>query len=120
MYGPTKNTWCYKEPVIELLSEELNHLAAILHVYAGGLIFIKEEKIPFWKRKYYSTFSHNCSEKSSVRANSTNHPVWPQSAGINLQSTQSDITPWILTLTSTEIWAISKNKEGKFVFFWKI
>jgi hypothetical protein len=26
---------------LELVSKELNHLAAILHVYAGGLIFIK-------------------------------------------------------------------------------
>ena len=27
--------------LLELVSEELNHLAAILHVYAGGLIFMK-------------------------------------------------------------------------------
>ena len=27
--------------VIELVSKELNHLAAILHVYAGGLNFMK-------------------------------------------------------------------------------
>ena len=27
--------------VLELVSKELNHLAAILHVYAGGLIFMK-------------------------------------------------------------------------------
>ena len=40
-YGPTKNAWCYKEPVIELVSEELDHLAAILHGYARGLIFMK-------------------------------------------------------------------------------
>ena len=26
---------------IELVSKELNHLAAILHVYAGGLIFME-------------------------------------------------------------------------------
>jgi hypothetical protein len=26
---------------LELVSKELNHLAAILHVYAGGLNFIK-------------------------------------------------------------------------------
>ena len=26
---------------VELVSKELNNLAAILHVYAGGLIFIK-------------------------------------------------------------------------------
>ena len=30
---------------IELVSKELNHLAAILHVYAGGLNFMK------WKKK---------------------------------------------------------------------
>ena len=29
--------WCS----IELVSKELNHLAAILHVYAGGLNFMK-------------------------------------------------------------------------------
>ena len=27
--------------VVELVSKELNHLAAILHVYAGGLNFMK-------------------------------------------------------------------------------
>ena len=27
--------------VLELVSKELNHLAAILHVYAGVLIFMK-------------------------------------------------------------------------------
>ena len=27
--------------ILELVSKELNHLAAILHVYAGGLIFMK-------------------------------------------------------------------------------
>ena len=30
--------------LLELVSEELNHLAAILHGYAGGLIFMKEKK----------------------------------------------------------------------------
>ena len=29
------------EAEIELVSKELNHLASILHVYAGGLNFIK-------------------------------------------------------------------------------
>ena len=28
-------------PLLELVSKELNHLAAILHVYAGGLNFMK-------------------------------------------------------------------------------
>ena len=27
--------------IVELVSKELNHLAAILHVYAGGFIFVK-------------------------------------------------------------------------------
>ena len=30
---------------LELVSKELNHLAAILHVYAGGLNFMKLKKI---------------------------------------------------------------------------
>ena len=29
------------ETNLELVSKELNHLAAILHAYAGGLIFMK-------------------------------------------------------------------------------
>ena len=29
---------------VELVSKELNHLAAILHVYAGGLNFMKQKK----------------------------------------------------------------------------
>ena len=35
---------------LELVSKELNHLAAILHVYAGGFIFTEEKKI-FFKKK---------------------------------------------------------------------
>ena len=37
-------------PIVELVSKELNHLAAILHVYAEGLNFIifqKENGITF-------------------------------------------------------------------------
>ena len=30
-----------RETWLELVSKELNHLAAILHVYAGGLNFMK-------------------------------------------------------------------------------
>ena len=30
-----------KGDILELVSKELNHLAAILHVYAGGLNFMK-------------------------------------------------------------------------------
>ena len=31
----------FELPTLELVSKELNHLAAILHVYAGGLNFMK-------------------------------------------------------------------------------
>ena len=36
--------------MVELVSKELNHLAAILHVYAGGLNFMK------WKKKFLLLF----------------------------------------------------------------
>ena len=37
---------------VELVSKELNHLPAILHVYGGGLIFMKEKKmLLFFKKK---------------------------------------------------------------------
>ena len=37
------------EEIIELVSKELNQLAAILHVYAGGLIFMKLKKFENWR-----------------------------------------------------------------------
>ena len=42
---------CQKEEGsrLELVSEELNHLVAILHVYARGLIFMKKKKCIFQK-----------------------------------------------------------------------
>ena len=34
--------WCHENLcTVELVSKELNHFAAILHVYAGGLNFMK-------------------------------------------------------------------------------
>ena len=37
---------------LELVSKELNHLAAILHVNAGGLNFMKKKKLLlFFKKK---------------------------------------------------------------------
>ena len=36
--SPCKSTY---HKLLELVSKELNHLAAILHVYAGGLNFMK-------------------------------------------------------------------------------
>ena len=66
---------------LELVSKELNHLAAILHVYARVWFLWSKKKIKnsFSKRKwkYFYTFNHSFREKSSKRANSTNHPVWP-------------------------------------------
>ena len=57
---------------LELVSKELNHLAAILHVYAGGLNFMKLKKNCYYfskrKWKYFYTFNHFSSEKSSTRA----------------------------------------------------
>ena len=41
-YRSMKNYPADFEPLgVELVSKELNHLAAILHVYAGGLNFMK-------------------------------------------------------------------------------
>ena len=33
---------------LELVSKELNHLVGILHVYAGGLNFMKKKKLLFF------------------------------------------------------------------------
>ena len=37
------STLIYVMKTLELVSKELNHLAALLHVYAGGLIFMKKK-----------------------------------------------------------------------------
>ena len=45
---------CGKKSLKQLVPKELNHLAAILHVYAGGLNFMKEKKkklLLFFKKK---------------------------------------------------------------------
>ena len=39
-----ENATLCDEIKVELVSKELNHLAAILHVHAGGLIFMKKKK----------------------------------------------------------------------------
>ena len=51
-------------------------------MFMPGVWFLwskKKLKSYFSKRKwkYFDTFNHNSSEKSSKRADSTNHPVWP-------------------------------------------
>ena len=38
---PTLFYYWFHEETVELVPKELNHLAAILHVYAGGLNFMK-------------------------------------------------------------------------------
>ena len=56
---------------LELVSKELDHLAAILHVYAGDLNFTKKKKWYYFSKrkwKYFYTFDHFCSEKSSKKA----------------------------------------------------
>ena len=61
-----------KSIMVELVSKELNHLAAILHVYAGGLNFMKLKKklLLFFKKKMEILlhFYHFYSKKSSKRA----------------------------------------------------
>ena len=57
---------------LKLVSKDLNHLAAILHVYAGDLIFIKYKKIVIIFQKEngntYTVLNIFYSEKSSKRA----------------------------------------------------
>ena len=91
---------------LELVSNELIHLAAILHVYAGGLNFIfrKENGNTF---PLLIIFIVKSLQKEQ---NSTNLLLYDsQSARINLQSPQSDSTPWTLTLAGGE--TASKKKK---------
>ena len=60
-----------QEAGLELVSKELNHLAAILHVYGGWFLWSKEKKnISFQKEKgnIFYTLDHFYSEKSSKSA----------------------------------------------------
>ena len=50
--------------VLELVSKELNHLAAILHVYEVKINVLFSKR----KWKYFYTFNHFYREKSSKRA----------------------------------------------------
>ena len=56
---------------LELVSKKLNHLVAILHVYAGVWFLWSKEKILFSKRKgmWFYTFNDFYSKKSLRRAN---------------------------------------------------
>ena len=64
-------------PWIELVSKELNHFAAILHVYAWGLNFMKNF---FFQKEKGNTFTLLiiCIVKSLQKEqNSTNLLLWP-------------------------------------------
>ena len=92
---------------LELVSKELNYLAAILHVYAGGLILRSKFffLLLFFKKKreillHFYTFNHFyihifIFKKSKI---AQIYYYAPQSAGINVQSAQSESTPRRLTL----------------------
>ena len=48
----------YEGEDIEVVPKELNHLAAILHVYAGDLYYIKEKKnVIFFQKENGNTFT---------------------------------------------------------------
>ena len=67
--------------LVELVSKEFNHLAAILHVYAGGLNFMKKKKsVIIFQKENGNTF--------------TLLIIFLVKSLQNLQSPQSDSTPW--------------------------
>ena len=79
-------------------------MAAILHVYAGGLNFMKQKKffVIIFQKENGNTFTLliNFIVKSLQKEqNSKIYYYDPHSTGINLQSPQSDSTLWTLTLT---------------------
>ena len=57
----------YEFLLLDLVSKELNHLAAILHAYAGGFEFYEVKKKIFFKKKIeiFYTFYHFYSENST-------------------------------------------------------
>ena len=54
----------FGDKCLELMSKVLNHLANILQVYAGGLIFMKYYYFSKRKPKYFYNFNNFYSEKS--------------------------------------------------------
>ena len=53
---------------LELVSKELNYLAAILHVYAGvWILWSKKKNVIIFQKENGNTFNHSYSEKSSKR-----------------------------------------------------
>ena len=101
---------------IELVSKELNHLAAILHVFAGVWILWSKKKIVIIFQKEngntFTLFIIFIVKSLQKEQNSTNDP---QSAGINLQSPQSDSTPWTLTLPFFVLESVSLINESKYL-----
>ena len=49
----------FLDTYLELVSKELNHLGAILHIYAGGLNFkrLKQFMLLFFKKENGNTFT---------------------------------------------------------------
>ena len=89
---------------LELVSKELNHLGTILHVFAG-VWFLWSKKICFFviifQKEKGNTFTLLIFLKWKVFKKSKIAQIYyydPQSAGINMQSPQSDLIPWTLTL----------------------
>ena len=81
---------------VELVSKELNHLAAILHVYVVSLIFMNKKNINFEKEKG-NTFTHLIIfivKSLQKEQNSTNLLLWPP-----ICRSKSAITPkWFNSL----------------------
>ena len=99
---------------LELVSEELNHLAAILHVYAGGFDFYEVKKKLYFQKENGNTLTLliiilvKSIQKEQI-AQITQYDPW--SAGTNLQSTQRDLTPQILTLCPNQSKKHTKKRQ---------
>jgi hypothetical protein len=94
---------------IELVSKELNYLAAHFATLCREFVFyeVKEKKKYYYfskrKRKYFYTFNHFYSEVHIFKKSKNSKIIQicyydPQSAGINVQSPQSESTLRRLTL----------------------
>ena len=85
----------YDDLIVELMSKELNHLAAIFHVYAGGLIFMKWKKyVIVFQKENETTFTLLIIfivKSLQKEQNSTNLLLWPR-----ISRNKHAITPkWI-------------------------
>ena len=85
---------------LELVSKELNHLAAILYGCAGVWILWSKTNILLllFKKKILLLLQWKVFKKSKI---AQIYCYDPQSTGINLQSLKSDSTPWTPSLVFT-------------------